>query len=40
MEEFGLADVAIVGGDNVSDYPYGNKSCGSGVDMLYWVRGE
>ena len=26
-EEFGLADLAIVGGDNVSDYPYWNKSC-------------
>ncbi len=26
-EEFGLADVALVGGDNVSDYPYWNKSC-------------
>jgi hypothetical protein len=27
MEEFGLADVAIVGGDNISDYPYWNRSC-------------
>jgi len=27
MEEFGQADVALVGGDNVSDYPYWNKSC-------------
>ena len=26
-EEFGLADVVIMGGDNVSDYPYWNKSC-------------
>ncbi len=26
-EEFGLSDVAIVGGDNVSDYPHWNKSC-------------
>lgn len=26
-EEFGLADMAIVGGDNVSDYPHWNKSC-------------
>ena len=26
-EEFGLADVALVGGDNVSDYPHWNKSC-------------
>lgn len=26
-EEFGCADIAIVGGDNVSDYPYWNKSC-------------
>ena len=25
--EFGLADVAIVGGDTVSDYPHWNKSC-------------
>ena len=27
IEEFGRADLAIVGGDNVSDYPYWNKSC-------------
>ena len=27
MEEFGLADIAIIGGDNISDYPYWNKSC-------------
>ena len=27
MEEFGLADVALVGGDNISDYPHWNKSC-------------
>ena len=26
-EEFGLADLAIMGGDNVSDYPHWNKSC-------------
>ena len=26
-EEFGTADIAIVGGDNISDYPYWNKSC-------------
>lgn len=26
-EEFGLADIAIVGGDNISDYPHWNKSC-------------
>ena len=26
-EEFGLADLAIVGGDNISDYPHWNKSC-------------
>lgn len=25
--EFGLADLAVVGGDNVSDYPYWNRSC-------------
>ena len=25
--EFGLADLAIMGGDNVSDYPHWNKSC-------------
>ena len=25
--EFGLADLALVGGDNVSDYPHWNKSC-------------
>lgn len=27
VREFGLADVAVVGGDNVSDYPHWNKSC-------------
>ena len=27
MEEFGLSDIAIVGGDNISDYPYWNRSC-------------
>ena len=26
-EEFGLADIAVVGGDNISDYPHWNKSC-------------
>ena len=26
-EEFGLADVTLMGGDNVSDYPHWNKSC-------------
>lgn len=27
VKEFGLADIAIVGGDNISDYPYWNRSC-------------
>ena len=27
VKEFGVADLAIVGGDNISDYPYWNKSC-------------
>ena len=27
VDEFGLADVALIGGDNVSDYPYWNRSC-------------
>ncbi len=27
IEEFGLSDIAIVGGDNISDYPHWNKSC-------------
>lgn len=27
MREFGMADVALVGGDNISDYPHWNKSC-------------
>ncbi len=27
MEEFGLADIALVGGDNISDYPHWNRSC-------------
>ena len=26
-EEFGPADLAVVGGDNISDYPHWNKSC-------------
>ncbi len=26
-DEFGIADLAIIGGDNISDYPYWNKSC-------------
>ena len=32
IEEFGKADIALIGGDNVSDYPYWNKSCA-------WQRG-
>ena len=27
MKEFGSADIALVGGDNISDYPHWNKSC-------------
>lgn len=27
VAEFGMADLAIVGGDNLSDYPYWNRSC-------------
>ena len=27
LDEFGLADIALVGGDNISDYPYWNRSC-------------
>lgn len=27
MKEFGRADIALVGGDNISDYPHWNKSC-------------
>ena len=27
IAEFGLADIAIIGGDNISDYPHWNKSC-------------
>ena len=27
VEEFGFCDIALVGGDNISDYPYWNKSC-------------
>jgi hypothetical protein len=27
VKEFGLADLTLVGGDNISDYPYWNKSC-------------
>ena len=25
--EFGKADLTLIGGDNVSDYPYSNRSC-------------
>lgn len=27
IKEFGLADIALVGGDNISDYPHWNRSC-------------
>ena len=27
LAEFGMADLSLIGGDNVSDYPYWNKSC-------------
>ena len=27
MKEFGKADIALIGGDNISDYPYWNESC-------------
>ena len=27
IEEFGKADIALIGGDNISDYPFWNKSC-------------
>lgn len=27
VKEFGKADIALIGGDNISDYPYWNKSC-------------
>ena len=27
VEEFGKGDIALVGGDNISDYPHWNKSC-------------
>ena len=27
VKEFGLADIAIVGGDNISDYPHWERSC-------------
>ncbi len=27
VEEFGLADIAIIGGDNISDYPHWERSC-------------
>lgn len=27
VEEFGVADVAIIGGDNISDYPHYERSC-------------
>ena len=27
VEEFGIADIALVGGDNISDYPHWTKSC-------------
>ena len=27
VKEFGKADIVLVGGDNISDYPHWNKSC-------------
>jgi len=27
VEEFGKADIVLIGGDNVSDYPHWDKSC-------------
>lgn len=27
LEEFGKADLSVIGGDNLSDYPYWNRSC-------------
>ena len=27
VAEFGKADIALIGGDNISDYPFWNKSC-------------
>ena len=27
VNEFGLADIALMGGDNISDYPYWDRSC-------------
>ena len=27
IAEFGKADIALIGGDNISDYPFWNKSC-------------
>ena len=27
LEEFGKADLSVIGGDNLSDYPHWNRSC-------------
>lgn len=35
-EEFGLADIAIIGGDNISDYPYWNRSCAL-PKKTFWI---
>ena len=40
IEEFGLADVAIVGGDNLSDYPHWNKSCALPKKNFLDIKGK
>ena len=39
-EEFGAADIALVGGDNISDYPHWNKSCALPKKNFLDIKGK
>ncbi|MEE1043823.1 MAG: metallophosphoesterase, partial [Clostridia bacterium] len=40
VKEFGQADIALVGGDNISDYPYWNKSCALPKKNFLDIKGK
>lgn len=40
VDEFGMADIAIVGGDNVSDYPHWDKSCALPKKNFLDIKGK
>ena len=40
VSEFGRADLALVGGDNISDYPYWNKSCALPKKNFLDIKGK